>query len=45
MASLMPLYLGYLGHVGFLELPKDHDLPKLKEWDQVPKGAVKRSGN
>jgi L-aminoadipate-semialdehyde dehydrogenase len=45
MASLMPLYLGYLCHVGFLALPQGHNLPKLKEWEQVLKEAVKRSGN
>jgi L-aminoadipate-semialdehyde dehydrogenase len=45
MSNLMPLYLGYLCHVGFLDSPTDHTLPKLKVWDQVPKQAVKRSGN
>jgi L-aminoadipate-semialdehyde dehydrogenase len=44
MASLMPLYLGYLCHVGFLESPSTSSFVKLKDWGNVPVGIVSRSG-
>lgn len=45
MEKLLPLYLGYLCYVGFLETPQKQ-LPKLKEWDQLDVSKmVSRSGN
>ena len=43
MDDLIPLYLGYLVEVGFLEKPPKK-LPRLMEWDQIKgKSLVSRS--
>jgi L-aminoadipate-semialdehyde dehydrogenase len=45
MDELLPLYLGYLVHVEFLEAPKEKQFPKIPEWSQVSKDKlVGRSG-
>lgn len=44
MRSLMPLYLGYLCAVGFLEGPADMQLPSLESWKTSKGNLVKRTG-
>lgn len=45
MDKLMPLYLGYLAHVGFLEKPKLIEFPSFAAWSQLSIGKlVSRSG-
>ena len=43
MMELIPLYLGYLCHVGFLDKPSE-TLPSRDEWENIKGGAVSRSG-
>ena len=46
MDQLLPLYLGYLCHVEFLEPSKHVTFPQIPEWSQLSKGKlVARSGN
>ncbi|KAI8923095.1 hypothetical protein BC831DRAFT_472975 [Entophlyctis helioformis] len=45
MSQLMPLYLGYLAAVGFIEAPAGSNLPSLSVWDKVRGQIVARSGN
>lgn len=45
MDELLPIYLGYLVHVGFLATPPDSKLPFLEEWSQLDtEKIVARSG-
>ena len=44
MRSLIPLYLGYLCAVGFLDSPDHAALPCLENWKDVKGNLVGRSG-
>ena len=43
--ELMPLYLGYLIHVGFLDAPPSHNVFVMKEWENLKGKLVSRSLN
>ncbi|KAJ3001000.1 large subunit of alpha-aminoadipate reductase [Globomyces sp. JEL0801] len=44
MKELMPIYLGYLCHVGFLDAPEEGKFPSLPSWNEASKEMVSRSG-